>query len=51
MFKADVRVFGEMPGVTIYDITKMGPDESGALQGNGTTIAGICYRGALCARF
>jgi hypothetical protein len=43
----DMKAFGDIPGVTVSDVTKMTPAEiSGALESPGTTIGAFCNSGA-----
>lgn len=48
----DVRAFGSLPGVHIYDLPSMTPAEVQAvLNGPGTIIGGFCDSGACLAPF
>ncbi|MDE0838359.1 MAG: RHS repeat-associated core domain-containing protein, partial [Kiritimatiellae bacterium] len=52
LFEADVTRFGKIPGVYIYDFSKMTPTQiRGLLNGPGTTIGGFCDSGACLAPF
>ena len=47
----DVRTFGSIPGVHVYDLPSMTPAEVRAvLNGPGTIIGGFCDSGACLAR-
>jgi hypothetical protein len=51
-FEADRAAFGNLPGVNVFDVTRMAPGEiSGLLRGPGTTIGAFCDSGACLAPF
>jgi hypothetical protein len=52
MFADDLRAFGDLPGVRVYNVASMTPSEIGAvLNGPGTIIGGFCNSGACLAPF
>ncbi|PTQ90492.1 RHS repeat-associated core domain-containing protein [Agitococcus lubricus] len=52
LFKADVSRFGNIPGVNVYDFTKLSPQQlTDLLRGPGTTIGGFCDSGVCLAPF
>jgi hypothetical protein len=52
LYLDDVRAFGNIPGVTVYNLPDLNPGEiSDLLNGPGTTIGGFCNSGACLAPF
>jgi len=52
LYEADVARFGNIPGVTVHDFSKLTPSEiKGLLNGSGTTIGGFCDSGACLTPF
>lgn len=52
MFADDLRAFGDLPGVSVYNVASMTTSEIGAvLNGPGTIIGGFCNSGACLAPF
>jgi hypothetical protein len=51
-FNQDVATFGNVPGVTVFDVTQMTSSQiSDILNGGGTTIGAFCNSGACLAPF
>jgi hypothetical protein len=52
MYADDLRAFGDLPGVHVYNVASMTPAEIGAvLNGPGTIIGGFCNSGACLAPY
>jgi hypothetical protein len=52
MLADDIAAFGNMPGVTVYDVASMSPAEiSAVLQRPGTIIGAFCDSGACLATY
>ena len=52
MYADDLRAFGDLPGVHVYNVASMTPAEIGTvLNGPGTIIGGFCNSGACLAPF
>src|SRR5262249_50134487 len=46
-FQSDLAKFGDLPGVTVYDMTTLTPAQvNGMVNGPGTTIGAFCNSGA-----
>jgi hypothetical protein len=52
LYLEDVRAFGNIEGVNVYNLPDLSPEEiTGLLNGPGTTIGGFCNSGACLAPF
>jgi hypothetical protein len=52
MYADDLRAFGDLPGVHVYNVASMTPAEiGGVLNGPGTIIGGFCNSGACLAPY